>query len=149
MCPNTRIEWDCREKKWAPSKPNSGIIVSGKCSKNLVGEAVLTATHLVNILPSSVLGFKSPMDVLSSFYPNLSTTNNLKPWIFGCVSFVHIHSQNKGKLDPRALRCVFAGYSSTQKGYKCYHPPSKKFFVSRDVTFNGQETYFTKPYLPG
>ena len=89
------------------------------------------------------------MDVLSSFYPNLSTTNNLKPRIFGCVSFVHIRSQNKGKLDPRALRCVFAGYSSTQKGYKCYHPPSKKFFVSRDVTFNEQEAYFTKPYLPG
>ncbi|WVY99969.1 hypothetical protein V8G54_026039 [Vigna mungo] len=89
------------------------------------------------------------MEALSSFYPNLSTTNNLKPRVFGCISYVHIHSMDRGKLDPRALKCVFIGYSLTQKGYKCYHPPSKKFFVSRDVTFNEQEGYFHQPYLPG
>ena len=27
------------------------------------------------------------------------------------------------------------GYSSTQKGYKCYHPPTKRFFDSIDVIF--------------
>ena len=86
-------------------------------------EAVLTAAHLINRLPSRILGFKSPMDILSTFYPNLHTTNNLVPRIFGCVAFVHVHNQNRGKLDPRALKCVFVGYSSTQKGYKCYHPP--------------------------
>ncbi|KOM51000.1 hypothetical protein LR48_Vigan08g182700 [Vigna angularis] len=89
------------------------------------------------------------MEALSSFYPNLSTTNNLKPRVFGCISYVHIHNTDRGKLDPRALKCVFVGYSLTQKGYKCYHPPSKKFFVSRDVTFNEQEGYFHQPYLPG
>ena len=87
------------------------------------------------------------MDVLSFFYPNLSVSSNLKPRIFGCVSFVHVHSQDRKKLDPRALRCVFVGSSSTQKGYKCFHPPSKKFFVSRDVTFHEEEPYFTQPYL--
>ncbi|BAT89058.1 hypothetical protein VIGAN_05273900 [Vigna angularis var. angularis] len=65
------------------------------------------------------------MEALSSFYPNLSTTNNLKPRVFGCISYVHIHNTDRGKLDPRALKCVFVGYSLTQKGYKCYHPPSK------------------------
>jgi hypothetical protein len=88
--------------------------------------------------------------MLSTFYPNLHTTNNLVPRIFGCVSFVHIHCQSRGKLDPRALKCIFVGYSSsTQKGYKCYHPPSKKFYVLADVTFNEQESYFTAPYLQG
>ena len=91
--------------------------------KSFWGEAVLTAAHLINRLPSRILGFKSPMDILSTFYPNLHTTNNLVPRIFGCVAFVHVHNQNRGKLDPRALKCVFLGYSSTQKGYKCYHPP--------------------------
>ena len=63
-------------------------------------------------------------------------TNHLIPKIFGCVFFVHAHSPNRGKLDPRAVKCIFLGYFSTQKGYKCYHPPSKNFFVLVDVTSN-------------
>lgn len=89
------------------------------------------------------------MDIISSFYPNISTTNNLVAQVFGCVSFVHIHSQGRGKLDPRALECVFVGYSTSKKGYKCYHPPFKKLFVSRDVTFHEGEAYFSQPYLQG
>ncbi|CAJ2657372.1 unnamed protein product [Trifolium pratense] len=89
------------------------------------------------------------MEVLSSFYPDVSTSCNLIPRIFGCKSFVHIHSDGRGKLDPRALKCVFIGYSSTQKGYKCYHPPSHKFFVSRDVTFHEHESYFIQTHLQG
>lgn len=125
------------------------MLFENNVQKYLWGEVVLTATYLINRLPFRVLELKSPMDILSSFYQNISTTNNLVPRVFGCVSFVHIHSQGRGKLDPRALKCVFVGYSTTQKGYKCYHHPSKKLFVSRDVTFHEGETYFTQPYLQG
>ena len=38
------------------------------------------------------------------------------------------------------------GYSLTQKGYKCYHPPSIFFFLV-DVTFNESESYFPIPCL--
>ena len=89
------------------------------------------------------------MQVLSSFYPHLDPTNKLQPRIFGCVSFVHVHSNERGKLDPRAVKCVFLGYSTTQKGYKCFHPPSRRFYVSTDVTFNKQESYFKQPHLQG
>jgi hypothetical protein len=89
------------------------------------------------------------MEVLSSFYPYMPTSNNLNPRIFGCTSFVHIHSDGRSKLDRRALTCVFIGYSSTQKGYRCYHPPSHNYFVSRDVTFHEQESYFVQTHLQG
>ena len=55
------------------------------------------------------------------------------PWVFGCVCFVHVHHL-ENKLSPHALKCVFVGYSRTQKGYKCF-PPPHKFYVSADVTF--------------
>ena len=109
--------------------------------KHFWGEAVLTATHLINRLPTQVLGSKSPIEVLTHFHPNFNASNGLIPRIFGCVAFVHVHSYQRTKLDPRALKCVFVGYSSTKKGYKCY-PPSKKFFVSADVTFSESESYF-------
>ena len=72
--------------------------------KTYQGGVILTTTHLINRLPSKVLSFKSPMDILSLFYPNIRTTNHLIPKIFGYVSFVHVHNPNKGKLDPKAIK---------------------------------------------
>lgn len=46
--------------------------------------------------------------------------------VFGCSSFVHIHSHNHGKLEPRSIKCVFLGYSPNQKGYKCCFLATKK-----------------------
>ena len=65
------------------------------------------------------------------------------------VSFVHVHSPNRGKLDPRALKCICAGYSLTQKGYKCYQPSSKRFYVSMDVTFNEHYIVFLPSFSSG
>jgi len=113
--------------------------------KHYWGEAVLTATHIINRLPTRVLNHQSPMGVLSHFYPCLTITHHLAPRIFGCVSNVHIHGQTQGKLDHRALKTIFVGYSSTQKGYKCYHPSTRKFNILGDVTFYEPTSFFPPP----
>lgn len=59
----------------------------------------------------------------------------------GC--FCSVQSQNVRKLDPRALKCVFVVYSPTQKGYKFYHPPIRRYFVSTNVTFREDESNFS------
>ena len=87
-------------------------------------------------MPLRALNYQSPLETLKG-----QNTYTVPPKVFGCVCFVHI--KDAGKLDPRALRCVFIGYSPTQKGYKCFHPPSRKYFVSMDVTFRETESYFS------
>jgi len=68
--------------------------------------------------------------------------------IFGCTAFVHEH-KNVGKLEPRAIKCVFVGYSPTQKGYKCFDPKNKKMFVTMDVTFFENKPFLDDPHLQG
>jgi len=50
------------------------------------------------MLPLTVLQLKSPMEVLHSFYPRTNHFLNIPPKIFGCVSFVHVHKQQRGNL---------------------------------------------------
>ena len=96
--------------------------------KSFWSDAILSATHLINRLPSVKLKNKSPLEIIYQQKPNI---NHLK--IFGCVCFVHI--KKKDKLDHTSTKTIFLGYSSTKKGYKCYDPTNKKLYFSRDVIF--------------
>ena len=111
-------------------------------------EFVRTVAHLTNRVSYRVLGLKSLMQMFTTFFLQFNTSSKLPPKVFGCPVFVHIHAYHWGKLDPRALKCVFIRYS-TQKWYKCFHPPTNFFFISRDVTFVEIEGYFSVPYLQG
>ena len=109
----------------------------------------MIANHLINWLPSRSLDSHSPIQLLTKFFLGFSAFNGLTPKVFDCLSFVHIHTPHRGKLDPPAFKCIFVGYSSTQKGYKCYHLPTKKFLVSADVSFVEDDSYFDIPHLQG
>ena len=121
----------------------------GNAPKSYWGEAVLTATYLINRIPSRVLDNKSPVEVLKSFYPYFRTLNGVTPRVFGCIAFVHVYSQHRDKLHPRAIKCVFLGYSSTQKGYKCHNPSTRKCYIFADVTFIENKPFFPKSSLKG
>ena len=113
--------------------------------KFFLGEAVLTAIHLLNCLPSRVLQQSTPIDCLQQFFPHVSLRTNLILHVFGCVCFALNCRIPRDKLDPRALRCIFIGYSSTQKGYRCYYPPSRRFFITKDATFDESMPYYPSP----
>lgn len=62
---------------------------------------------------------------------------------FGCVAFVHMPKTQRTKLDPCAVRDVFLGYATHQKGYRCYYLPTQRTYVTMDVIFLESEMYFT------
>ncbi|KAA0048599.1 reverse transcriptase [Cucumis melo var. makuwa] len=51
------------------------------------------------------------------------------------------------------LDCLKESYPSTrlvsERGYKCFHPPSRKYFVAMDVTFCENQPYFPVSHLQG
>jgi IS30 family transposase len=76
------------------------LLFTNQVPKYLWGEAVLTATYLINRMPNKVLSFETPFDVFHKFYPTNRLSSSLPLKIFGCTTFVHIHSHNRGKLEP-------------------------------------------------
>ena len=96
------------------------IMMAMNVPKFLWSEAVMTAAYLMNRMPSRVLRYKTPIECLTG-----RTTYVVPPKVFGCVCFVKDYRPSVGKLDPRAVKCVFVGYSGKQKGYKCWCPSEK------------------------
>ncbi|RVW76743.1 Retrovirus-related Pol polyprotein from transposon TNT 1-94 [Vitis vinifera] len=115
----------------------------------MTGQAVLTAAYLINRMPSRVLKFQTPCQTLLKSFPTTRLISIVPPKIFGCSVFVHINQQHRSKLDPRSLKCIFLGYSSNQKGYKCYSPVTRKFYNSMDVTFFETQPYYPKNDIQG
>src|SRR6185437_5076542 len=107
--------------------------------KYLWSEAVMIAVYLINRMPSRILGMKSLAELMLG-----CREFKVPPKVFGCVCFVGDHRPSVGKLDPQAVKCIFVGYSSTQKRYNCWDPIGKRLFVSMDVTFREEEPYYTK-----
>jgi transposase InsO family protein len=99
--------------------------------KHFWGDAVLTACRLINRMPSVFLNNKS---LFSLLYPDCAPFL-LTPRLFGCVAFVHVLDHDCDKLSPRARKCIFLGYSCTQKGYRCFSPESRQYYISANVTF--------------
>jgi len=141
-CPNTPSQNGVAERKNRHLlEVARSLMFQMNVPKYLWSEAVLTAAYLINRMPSRILDMKSPAELLLG-----QREFKVPPKIFGCVCFVRDHRPSVGKLDPRAIKCVFVGYSSAQKGYKCWDPIGKKLFVSMDVTFREFEPYYTKPW---
>jgi len=119
------------------------LLFQSNVPKKFWGEAVLTATYLINRMPSRVLKFKSPVKTFLASYPNSHLLSQIPLKIFGCTTFIHIYPHSQGKLDERALKCIFLGYSPNKKGYKSFSPLTKKFYLTMDITF-----FENKPFYP-
>jgi hypothetical protein len=94
-------------------------------------EAFLTTTFLINLLPSKVLNFMTPVEKLLNVKPNYDSLR-----VFGCACWPNLRPYNTQKLVFRSKRCVFLGYSSMHKGDKCLDVSTGRRYISRDVVFD-------------
>ena len=107
--------------------------------KSYWNDVIFTICHMINRMPSTILGGQIPYIMLSPDEPLF----HLPPKIVGCVYYVHILGPGSDKLDPRSIKCIFLRYSRTQKGYRCYSYTLRHHFISVDVTFDESQSYFS------
>ncbi|KAI3736523.1 hypothetical protein L2E82_26344 [Cichorium intybus] len=94
------------------------------------GECVLTAAYIINRLPSKVIGFRTPFEILFKQKPDYESMR-----VFGCRAYSR-NTETKGdKFEMKGRPGAFIGYPYAQKGYKIYDFDSNKIIVSRDVKF--------------
>ena len=75
------------------------------------GEAVLTCPLHINWLPSNTLNFQTRLSCLHKCFPYVRLLECLPTKCFGCTAFIHNSRPTRGKLDPKAIKCIFVGYS--------------------------------------
>uniref|UniRef100_A0A151UG14 Retrovirus-related Pol polyprotein from transposon TNT 1-94 n=1 Tax=Cajanus cajan TaxID=3821 RepID=A0A151UG14_CAJCA len=92
--------------------------------------AFLTSVYLINRLPSSSIQNEVPYQKL---FNNTPDYHFLK--VFGCACFPHLRPYNRTKLQLRSQECLFLGYSTSHKGYKCLAADGR-LYISKDVIFN-------------
>jgi hypothetical protein len=75
--------------------------------------------------PDMILGDKPLIfEVVLSHYPNLST-------------------KAAHKLAPRSTRCIFLGYSTDHKGYRCLDLTTNNIVISRHIVFDEADFPFS------
>ncbi|WVZ70805.1 hypothetical protein U9M48_019442 [Paspalum notatum var. saurae] len=60
--------------------------------------------------------------------------------VFGCCCYPNLPATASHKLAPRFAQCVFLGYSTHHKGYRCLDLSSNRVIISRHIIFD--ETSF-------
>lgn len=101
------------------------------------------ATYLLNIHPTRLLNNLTPMHLL---YNKAPSYDHLRT--FGCLCYPNLPATSPHKLIPRSTPCIFLGYPTSHRGYRCYDIQSKKIIIYRHVTFDESTFPYSSTYVP-
>uniref|UniRef100_A0A2M4CV35 Putative pol polyprotein n=1 Tax=Anopheles darlingi TaxID=43151 RepID=A0A2M4CV35_ANODA len=105
------------------------MLADAKMEKKFWGEAALTATYIQNRLPTTATG----MTPYERWYGQKPSYDHFR--IFGCEAWVHIPKERRNKMNSKAERLRFVGYSREQKAYRFVNEDTSKIVISRDAVF--------------
>ena len=110
------------------------MILHAGIAKSFWGEAISAAAYIRNRIVTTATGV-TPYE---RWYGEKPDVSNLR--VFGCIAYAHVTDSLRPKLEPKAEKMRFVGYSLKQKGYRLYDENKRKVFIRRDIIF--RETDF-------
>lgn len=117
-------------------RKNRSLTEMGRClftdagmHKRYWAEAINTACYLQNRLPCTAIT-RTPYEIWFSKKPDM---NHLR--LFGCSGYVLTPSVKRKKLDVKAVKMTFVGYSNEHKAYRMLNMRTGEICISRDVRF--------------
>ena len=75
-------------------------------------ETCSTAVYLQNRSPHKAVGSRTPKEAFTRKRPDIGHLR-----MFGCLTYSHIPSEKRMKLEPTTEKGILVGYSETTKGY--------------------------------
>jgi hypothetical protein len=108
----------------------------------MVGEALLTACHVLNRVPNKNKE-KTPYEEWVGRKPSLSY---LRTW--GCLAKVNIPIPKKRKLGPKTVDCIFLGYAQRSIGYRFLVVKSEVPDMNVDTIMESRDATFFENMFP-
>lgn len=105
------------------------MLLDANLDKKYWGEAINTANYLQNRLPTRATN-QTPYKLWFSKMPDVGNLH-----IFGCSTYVHVHKEQRKKLDDKAKKFIFVGYSDESKAFRLLDTETNHIKISRDVIF--------------
>ena len=99
-------------------------------------EVCNTTVYIQNMSPHKVLGSKTSEEA----YPGKKLdVGHFK--ILGCLTYSHVPSKKRTKLEPTTEKDIFVGYDEISKAYHIYIPARKQTVVRRDAKFEEDKAF--------
>ena len=102
----------------------------------LWAEACSTAVYVMNTSPHRALGCKTPEEMFTGKVPEIGHIR-----IFGCLTYSHVPSEKRTKLEAPRERGIFVGYDETSKAFRIYLPTHRKVVVRREMIFEDERAF--------
>ena len=107
----------------------NSMLIHASLPNNLWGEALLTACHVNNRIPSIKTNV-SPYEVWKERKLKLKYFR-----LWGCIGFYRVHDPKSHKFRPRGIKSVSVGYAENSKAYRLLNLDTNVIVESIDVEF--------------
>ena len=102
----------------------------------LWAEACSTVVYVLNKSLHRALGSKTPKETFIGKVPKIGHFR-----IFGCLTYSHVPSKKRTKLEAIGERGIFVGYDETSKAFRIYLPTQRKVVVRREVKLEEEKAF--------